>query len=138
MSPLQARLFEPTIALHVLAAGIALALGAWLLASRKGSRAHRLAGLASVAAMVATAASSFLIDARILALHTPLGAFGPIHLLSAFTLWMLVRAVLAARRRDIVQHRRAMTGSYVGLAIAGAFTLAPGRTLGAWLAALAA
>ena len=38
-------------------------------------------------------------------------------------------AVLAARRGQIARHRGMMTGLYVGLLIAGAFTLIPGRLL---------
>jgi uncharacterized membrane protein len=87
--------------------------------------------------MAVTAASSFLIDAQILPVHTALGAFGPIHLLSAFTLASLVRAVTAIRRRDVATHRRAMLASFAGLAVAGLFTVSPGRTLNAWLVAFA-
>jgi uncharacterized membrane protein len=135
MNAVQAQILQPAIAVHVISATLALALGVWLLTARKGTRAHRLAGRAWAGAMVVTAAGSFLIDAQVLPLRTPLGTFGPIHLLSAFTLWQLGRAIVAVRRGDVAFHRRAMTGVFVGLAIAGLFTLAPGRTLGAWIAA---
>ena len=43
----------------------------------------------------------------------------------------LYRAVTAARRGDIVQHRRTMQGIYVGAClVAGLFTLLPSRYLG--------
>jgi uncharacterized membrane protein len=138
VTPLQARLLEPAIAVHVVAAVLALALGAFVLAARKGTPAHRVAGRGWVAAMAVTAGGSFLIDAQLLALDTPLGRFGPIHLLSAFTLWKLGQAIAAIRRRDVALHRRAMVGAFGGLAVAALFTLAPGRTLGAWLDALRA
>ena len=135
MTPLQLRLLDPVVAVHAGAAVLALALGAWVILAPKGTVAHRLAGRAWVLAMATAAASSFAIDARLLAVATPLGAFGPIHLLSAFTLAQLARAVSAIRRRDVVVHRRAMVGSFAGLAIAGVFAMLPGRTLGAWLLA---
>jgi uncharacterized membrane protein len=135
MNAVQAQILQPAIAVHVIAATFSLALGAWVLAARKGTPAHRLAGRAWAGAMAVTAAGSFLIDAQLLPLRTPLGIFGPIHLLSAFTLWQLGRAIAAIRRGDVAFHRRAMTGVFAGLAIAGLFTLTPGRTLAAWLAA---
>jgi uncharacterized membrane protein len=137
MTPLQSRLLEPAIAVHVAAAVLAVVLGAIVLAARKGTPAHVLAGRAWVAAMAVTAAGSFLIDAHLLGVRTPLGVFGPIHLLSAFTLATLARAVAAVRRRDVTTHRRAMTSAFAGLAVAGVFTLVPGRTLNAWLLAMA-
>ena len=136
MDPAQARLLDPVIAVHAIAALLAVALGAYLVAARKGTGAHRLAGRGFVAAMVVTAAGSFLIDAHLMPVHTPLGAFGPIHGLSAVMLVTLARAVAAARRGDVRVHRRAMLAALASLAIAGAFTLAPGRTLNAWAVAL--
>ncbi|RPH45335.1 MAG: DUF2306 domain-containing protein [Burkholderiales bacterium] len=138
MTPLQARLLEPAIAAHVLAAVLALAIGAYVVAGRKGTPAHRLAGRFWVVAMVVTALGSFFIEAQRFPLHTPLGTFGPIHLLSAFTLWNLWRAIAAIRRGAVIAHRRAMVGAFAGLVIAGMFTLVPGRTLGSWLIAIAA
>ncbi len=137
MTPLQARLLEPAIAIHVVAALLALALGAYVIAGRKGTPAHRMAGRLWVAAMVAAAFGSFFIEAQRFPVHTPLGTFGPIHLLSAFTLWNLWRAIAAIRRGAVTMHRRAMGGAFAGLVIAGMFTLVPGRTLGAWLVAVA-
>jgi uncharacterized membrane protein len=137
VTPLQARLLEPAIAIHVIAALLAIALGTYVVAGRKGTPGHRLAGRLWVGAMVATALGSFFIEAQRFPLHTPLGTFGPIHLLSAFTLWNLWRAVTAIRRGAVTEHRRAMVGAFAGLVIAGLFTLVPGRTLGAWVVAMA-
>ena len=136
MTALQARLLEPVIALHVLAALAALALGAAVLARRKGTRGHRLLGRAWVLAMLATAASSFAIQAKAFGIDTPLGRFGPIHLLSVVTIVTLASAIAAIRRGDLRSHRIGMASNYVALAVAGAFTLLPGRTLGAWLRVL--
>lgn len=137
MNLVQSRLFEPAVALHVASALLALALGAWLLWARKGTVAHRFAGRGWAAAMAVTAGSSFFIGAHLLPVATPLGTFGPIHLLSAYTLAKLVQAIAAIRRHDVALHRRAMRGSFAGLAAAGLFTLLPGRTLNAWLMPLA-
>ena len=137
MNPLQAQILQPAIATHVIAAVLALALGAYVLLARKGTPSHRLAGRAWALAMAVAAASSFLIDAKVIPLHTPLGGFGPIHLLSAVTIWQLGRAIVAIRGGDIGLHRRAMSRAFRGLAIAGLFAMVPGRTLGAWLGAAA-
>jgi len=138
MTPLQSRLFEPVIAVHVVAALLALVLGLLILAARKGTPLHRFAGRAWVLAMAVTAGGSFLIEAQVLAVSTPLGRFGPIHLLSAVTLYALGVAVTAIRAGDRRRHRRATTGAFAGLAVAGLFTVMPGRTLGAWLGVLLA
>jgi uncharacterized membrane protein len=136
MNAVQARLLEPVIALHALAALIALVVGAIVLARRKGTASHRRFGRVWVIAMLATAVSSFAIEARILGLDTPIGRFGPIHLLSVVTIVTLGQAVVAIRRGQVRRHRIGMTANFVALVVAGAFTLLPGRTLGAWLGAL--
>lgn len=135
MSPLQAVVFRPEIALHVVAASLSLVLGGILLLGRKGTPVHRLSGRVWVAAMATTAAGSFLIDAQLLGLPTPIGTFGPIHLLSAAMIALLWRAIAAARGGEIGVHRRAMIRAYSILVVTGLFTLTPHRTLGAWLGA---
>lgn len=137
MTPLQSRLFEPAIALHVFAAVLALVIGAYVIAGRKGSPGHRIAGRLWVGAMASTAIASFFIEAHRFPVHTPLGTFGPIHLLSVLTLWTLWRAVGAIRRGAVQAHRQAMRASFASLVVAGLFTFAPGRTLGSWLLAMA-
>ncbi|MFM1989144.1 MAG: hypothetical protein RJA99_2101 [Pseudomonadota bacterium] len=135
MNPVQAALFRPEIAVHVAAAALSLALGAFVLLGRKGTPVHRLAGRTWVLAMATTAAGSFLIDAQILGVRTPMGTFGPIHLLSAAMLVLLWRAIGAARHGAIGAHRRHMVRAFSALVIAGLFTLSPHRTLGAWVGA---
>ncbi|MEI7447871.1 MAG: DUF2306 domain-containing protein [Burkholderiales bacterium] len=135
MTPTQALLFRPEIVVHVAAATLSLALGAFVLLGRKGTPAHRLAGRVWVLAMATTAAGSFLIQAQVLGVHTPLGTFGPIHLLSAAMLVQLWRAITAARAGEIAVHRRFMTRAFAALVIAGLFTMLPTRTLGAWAGA---
>ena len=137
LTAVQSRLLDPAIGIHVAAAVLALGLGAFMVAAPKGTPAHRRAGRAWVGAMAVTAASSFFIAAQLLPVATPLGRLGPIHLLSAFTLWSLWRAIAAIRRHDVTTHRKAMIRAFQGLVVAGVFTLAPGRAINAWVAAIA-
>ena len=83
--------------------------------------------IAGLALMVITAIAS----AFIVAPGGEIGGtgFSPIHF---FTVWTLINvpvAIYLARKGKIRHHRGAMTGLYVGLCIAGAFTLLPGRLL---------
>jgi uncharacterized membrane protein len=117
--------FTPVIQIHLAAASGALVLGGILFLIRRGSGAHRLAGRAWVALMVLTALSSFGIRTT--------GNFSWIHLLSLVMLATLALAVINIRRRNVVRHQRLMMSAYSSLLLAGAFTLMPGRRLGALL-----
>jgi len=110
---------------HAFAALGAFALGAVQLAAPKGTIPHRVFGWVWATLLLVVAVSSFFIhEIRLW------GPWSPIHLLSLFTLIMLPLAVLRARRHQVERHRRAMTSLFVGaLAIAGAFTLLPGRIM---------
>lgn len=117
----------PAIQIHVAAALTALAIGIVLLIGVKGNRLHRTLGWTWVLAMATTAVSSFFIHR--LNPGGP-GGFSLIHLLSGWTVIALPMAVQAARRHRIADHRRAMTGMFVGgLIVAGAFTFLPGRLM---------
>ncbi|MDP3418087.1 DUF2306 domain-containing protein [Falsiroseomonas sp.] len=113
-----------TIQLHAFAALAALGLGLVQVLAPKGTLPHRTLGWAWVGLMAVVALSSFWITSR--------GAYSWIHLISGWTLLMLPLAVLAARRGRVVTHRRSMMSLFLGaLVIAGAFTLLPGRIMGA-------
>jgi uncharacterized membrane protein len=113
-----------TIQLHAFAALAALGLGLVQLLAPKGTLPHRTLGWAWVGLMAVVALSSFRITSR--------GAYSWIHLISGWTLLVLPLAVLAARRGRVVTHRRSMMSLFLGaLVIAGAFTLLPGRIMGA-------
>ena len=116
---------DPVIQVHAFAAMAALLLGVVQLSAPKGTLPHRTLGWIFAALMAAVAISSFWIhELRII------GPFSPIHLLSIFTLAVLPFAVLAARRHDVVRHRRRMIGLFLGaLVVAGLFTLLPGRIM---------
>ena len=112
----------PAIAIHLAAALAALLLGGLVLASRKGTPRHRLAGRTWVLLMAATAISSFWIR------HN--GHFSWIHLLSVWVLFLLVMAVVSIYKGNVRAHRRSITGTYIGLAVAGTFALMPHRLMG--------
>jgi uncharacterized membrane protein len=114
----------PLIITHAALAGAAVLLGAVMLARRKGTVSHKWLGRAWVALMAAVALSSFWI------FEIRRGA-GPslIHLLSVWTLVSLALAVYFIRRGNVRAHRGFMIGTLVGLVVAGAFALAPGRAL---------
>lgn len=123
LEPLLAAPFA--IKLHVASVMPAALIGAYVLLARKGTPLHRALGRIWVALMVVTALSSFFIHSIDL-----LWGFSPIHLLSVLVLAGCARAVQAARRGDIAQHRRIMAGVYFGGIVgAGAFTLLPGRIM---------
>lgn len=120
------------VQVHLVAALMALALGAWQLAAARGGMRHRVVGRLWVLAMAVTALSSFGITGKLG--WAWLGGYSWIHGLSLWILVSLTMAVLAARRRAFPAHRGWMLGSYAGLVGAGAFAaLDPGRVLGHWL-----
>jgi uncharacterized membrane protein len=53
-----------------------------------------------------------------------------IHLISIWTLVWLGIAIWRVRKGNVDGHRRAMTGVFIGLLIAGAWASMPGRSLG--------
>jgi uncharacterized membrane protein len=117
----------PVVQLHAGAALAALLLGSLQLLAPKGTLPHRTLGWAWVGLMAAIALSSFWITSPARG-----GQYSWIHLISAGTLLALPVAVLAARRGRIRSHGRIMAGLFFGaLIIAGAFTLLPGRIMGA-------
>ena len=115
----------PAIPLHAFAAMSAFMLGLLQVAGPKGTLPHRMLGWIWVLLMAAVAVSSFWIHQIKL-----VGPWSPIHLLSIFTLIMLPVAVWRARRHRVAEHRRIMSGMFLGaLVVAGLFTLLPGRIM---------
>lgn len=112
------------VALHLVAALVAVLVGIAVLARPKGTATHRLLGRVWVAAMAVTAAGSFAI--------TTDGRLGWIHALSAWTLVSLACGIRAIRTGRVKAHRGWMLGTLAGLGIAGAFTLLPSRLLGSF------
>lgn len=101
-----------------------LPLGAWVLWSRKGTPAHKMAGRVWAMMMVITAIDSFWI-------RSLTGGISPIHIFSVITLVSIPRGIYYARIGNIAGHVSAMRGVYIGLVIAGLAAMVPGRFLSA-------
>jgi uncharacterized membrane protein len=111
----------PAIPLHAFAAMAAFVLGLVQFAAPKGTLPHRTIGFIWVGLMLFVAGSSFWIHQIRL-----VGPWSPIHLLSIFTLVMLVLGVLAAHRHNVRNHRIAMISIFAGaLVIAGCSRCCP-------------
>ena len=116
---------------HTIAAIAALAAGAAVLLTRKGTRRHRQLGWAYVVSML-------LLNGTALLIYRLSGRFGPFHVGAVFSFVTVVAgtaAALGARRararRNAVERARAlerhyqwMTWSYVGLAAAAVSEIA--------------
>ncbi|OQR86250.1 hypothetical protein ACHHYP_10767 [Achlya hypogyna] len=112
---------------HLIAVVPATAVGAIVLATRKGTRQHVLLGRIWTASMVTASVTSFGVKEVM-----PGGSFSPIHAFSVLTLASLGRGIVAIRQGNVQLHKRCMLGSFAGLIIAGVFTALPGRRMHAW------
>ena len=114
---------------HAITALAAVIIGGIQLASAKGTRQHQLLGYLWVSMMMYVAISSFFISEIQL-----WGAFSPIHLLSAWTVFTLCTGVYFARVGNIKAHQWNMVLLYVlALILTGLFTLLPSRVMGQML-----
>ena len=111
------------IHIHIAAAVVAAILGAFILATRKGTPRHKALGRVAVVLMALVAAHSFAVR------ELNDGAFSGIHILSAVTLTALPYAIWQIRRRNIGAHKRTMIFVFIGFITAGILTLLPGRFL---------
>ncbi len=115
------------VQVHAFAAMSAVGLGLVQFLAPKGTLPHRQVGWGWVALMALVALSSFSITSASHGNH-----YSWIHGLSAYVLVVLPLAVLAVRRGNVARHKRAMAALFFGgLMIAGAFTMMPGRIMGA-------
>ncbi|WP_448663090.1 DUF2306 domain-containing protein [Sphingomonas sp. CJ20] len=117
---------DPWLVLHLASVLPALPLGAYVLWRRKGDALHRALGRLWAGLMLLGALSSF-------GLVGMTGRLSVIHILSVVVVVMIPRGILQAVRHDIAGHRRTMSLTYLGLAVAALFTLLPGRLLGTLL-----
>ena len=112
------------VQIHVTAALATFFIGLILLCAPKGFRLHKTLGWAWVSTMTVTAGSSFFLTGLMGS------SYSPIHALSAWTMLGLPFGIAAVRRRKIAQHRKTMTGMFVGgMLIAGLFSFLPGRLM---------
>ncbi|WP_345719830.1 DUF2306 domain-containing protein [Qipengyuania sphaerica] len=117
---------NPAIFIHVATVLPAVPLGAYLLLSRKGDARHKLLGKVWIALMVTTAIAITFVRGGT--------DFSWIHIFVPYTLlgaWNVVRTARAGR---IDEHRKHITGMYLGaLIIPGGFAFLPDRLFGLWL-----
>lgn len=106
---------------HLAATLLALSLGLAILLRRKGTSSHKILGRIWVVLMLFVAAGSFAIRE----IDTPHMSY--IHLLSAWTIVSVSVGVYCIRRHRVTAHAGFMIGTFVGLTVAGAFALLPGR-----------
>ncbi|MBU1375268.1 MAG: hypothetical protein KKE02_20500 [Alphaproteobacteria bacterium] len=114
----------PAIKVHLVAALLALGLGAVLMFGRKGRTFHRIAGWVWVVLALTTAgATPFITSLN----H---GRWSILHLFTGWVLLILPLAVIWAKRHDVARHRRTMMGLfYGGFAINLLIAFIPGRTM---------
>jgi uncharacterized membrane protein len=133
----------PLVQVHAVLAVGAIAIGAIQLAAPKGVLPHRTLGWTWVTLVAVMLASAFFNHET--ALWDPFGpgvcckdgscgpraaACGSIHLISIYFFLALPFAVLHARRHDVLNHRRAMLGLYLGVLLVGtALTFVPHRIM---------
>jgi uncharacterized membrane protein len=110
--------------IHIGGATSSLLLGGIVLFGPKGTPGHKMMGRTWALTMLTTAVSSFFMKS----FAPMLGQFGPIHILSVWTLYSLPRAIWSIRQGDVEGHLKSMRGLYFGLCLAGVMTFIPGRT----------
>ena len=110
--------------IHLAAIVSAVVIGVVQLASKKGTRPHRILGWIWVLLMLVATLSSFWI----LELRKGAG-FSVIHLLSIWVLIAMSCAIWAIRRGKVRMHKRFMVGTMIGVTAAGLGALMPGRFL---------
>lgn len=112
------------IQLHLATVLAALVVATVLMLGVKGTLLHRTLGWAVAIFLVATAIDALFIEG-FSNMH-----FTPLHLFSVVTLISVPLGVIAARRHDVIRHRRTMSGLYFGaLILAGLIAFMPGRLM---------
>lgn len=124
-TPSRAESVQPdwALGLHLVTVIPAFFLGIAVMLMKKGTNAHKMLGKIWALLMMVTAISSFWLQGLF-------GGIGPIHIFSVMTIVSIPRAIWAIRKGNVKVHQRAMTGPFIGLCVAGAFSMIPGRVLG--------
>ena len=91
------------VKIHVVAATVALLIGAVTIIRKRRDRVHRTMGYIWVSALVVVCMSSFGISETRM-----IGPFGPIHLLSVYALWGVFVGLSHIRNGRIRQHEATM------------------------------
>lgn len=114
------------ITIHLATVLPCVPLGAYLLLSPKGTRLHKQMGKTWVALMLTTAIAITFVRGGT--------DFSWIHIFVPYTFIAAWKVVRTARAGDIPQHRKEITGMYIGaLIIPGLFSFLPNRMMGIWL-----
>lgn len=96
--------------------------------SKKGGLLHKKLGAIYMILIMFSALTSLMLKAHVG--PTLVGHFGWIHLLSFLTIWTIPSSLIAIKKGNINRHKRGMKLLYwMGLILAGLFTLMPGRYL---------
>jgi uncharacterized membrane protein len=114
--------FTPVVLAHLLAAFGAVLVGGLMFALKKGTVLHRMLGRTWMLLMLIAVLVSFGIKTH--------GHYSWIHLLSVWFLVVIGMALFSIYRRNVTAHRIWVTGGYIGLVVAGVFTLLPHRRFG--------
>jgi len=117
------------VKIHVATVTPAFFIGTWqIFLSRKGAPYHRAMGYIYLALMTITSIAALFVHS--IMPNSPVFGMSPIHLLVPLTLFGVVAALHGAWMHNVLEHRSAMLGVYVGgLLIAGSLTLLPGRIM---------
>ena len=114
------------LALHLITIIPCLVLGPFILLRERGDKIHVIIGKIWAYLMIVSCLLTFGI--------THNGNYSWLHGLAIFTLYQIIRAIRAIRRKDIRVHQRAMIGSYLGSLAAFIFaSVAPNRLISNWL-----
>ena len=110
-----------TITSHLLLAILAVGFGFKNLLSKKGGLTHKIIGWIWVTLMMYVAVSSFWIK------ELNNGLYSWIHLLSIWVVISLTLSIYFIRKKKVFLHKIFMVGNFIGLTLAGIFTILPGR-----------
>ena len=110
-----------TITSHLLLAILAVGFGFKNLLSTKGGLTHKIIGWIWVTLMMYVAISSFWIK------ELNNGLYSWIHLLSIWVIVSLTLSIYFIRKKKVLLHKIFMVGNFIGLTLAGIFTILPGR-----------
>lgn len=106
---------------HILLAVFAVFFGLKNIISKKGDKTHKVIGWIWVLLMLYVSISSFWIK------ELNDGTYSWIHLLSVWVIVSLALAIYFIKKGKLILHKIFMIGNFIGLSVAGLFTLFPGR-----------
>jgi uncharacterized membrane protein len=110
----------PMVLAHLGVALTALGLGVAVLAQRKGTRLHKVAGRLWAALMIGAAVTGILVEPH---------RFTAAHGAALFVFWMIPVVIVKARNRDIRGHRRTVAYLLIAMVVVSGLSLLPGHLL---------